>query len=143
MLDEVANVGARASSVEACSTWAANPLYVPYIRAQVRRWLAPLRLDEETEQDLILAVNEAASNAIEHAYTAPRPGPADLVEVSFWTTPRHLYLEVADHGRWLRRATEPDHRGRGILIMRQTVESVYIHTDPDGTRVRLRHPLPC
>jgi anti-sigma regulatory factor (Ser/Thr protein kinase) len=36
--------------------------------------------------------------------------------------------------------TEPSHRGRGILIMEQVVESLSIHKAPDGTRVQLRHP---
>jgi anti-sigma regulatory factor (Ser/Thr protein kinase) len=138
-VDEVANAGTHAASVDARNTWAANPIHLQHIRAQTRRWLAPLELDQDTEQDLILAVNEAVSNAIDHAYTAPKP--TDLVQVSFWTRPHHLYLEIADHGRWRQPDTDPAHRGRGILLMRQTAESVSIHTDPDGTRVRLRHPL--
>ena len=137
MEHEFANVSARAP-VEAHSVWAADPVHLPHIRAQTRRWLAPLALDEDTEQDLVLAVNEAASNAIEHAYTAA--DPADLVTVSFWTELHHLYFEVADHGRWRQPDAEPGHRGRGILIMQQVVGSVSIHKGPDGTRVLLRHP---
>ena len=95
-------------------------------------WLAPLALDEDTEQDLVLAVNEAASNAIEHAYVAP--GPGDLVTVSLWTEPRHLYVEVADHCRWQRPDRDPGHRGRGILILQQVVGSASIRQGPG------RHP---
>jgi anti-sigma regulatory factor (Ser/Thr protein kinase) len=71
-----------------------------------------LALDEDTQQDLVLAVNEAASNAIEHAY--PAADPADLVMMSFWTDPHHLYVEVADHGRWRPPDTDtnPGYRGR-------------------------------
>jgi serine/threonine-protein kinase RsbW len=97
-----------------------------------------LGLDQDTEQDLVLAVNEAACNAIEHAY--PSPGPGDQITVSFWTEPRHLNVEVADRGRWRQPDADCGHRGRGILIMGQMVESMSIHKDPDGTRVRLRHP---
>ena len=81
MVHEVANVAARASFVEAHSSWAADPVHLPHIRSQTRNWLAPLALDQDTEQDLVLAVNEAVSNAIEHAYVAP--GPGDLVTVSY------------------------------------------------------------
>jgi serine/threonine-protein kinase RsbW len=88
--------------------------------------------------DLVLAVNEAASNAIEHAY--PNPDPGDQITVSFWTEPRHLNVEVADHGRWRQPDADCGHRGRGILIMQQMVESLSIDKNPDGTRVRLRHP---
>jgi hypothetical protein len=91
-----------------------------------------LALDQDTEQDLVLAVNEAASNAIEHAYVAP--GPGDLVTVSLWTEPRHLHVEVADHCRWQRPDRDPGHRGRGILILQQVVGSASIRQGPG------RHP---
>jgi anti-sigma regulatory factor (Ser/Thr protein kinase) len=45
------------------------------------------------------------SNTIEHAYTAA--DPANLVTMSFWTDPHHLYFEVADHGRWRQPGTDP------------------------------------
>ena len=137
MEHEFATASARAP-VEAHGVWAADPVHLPHIRAQTRRWLAPLALDEDTEQDLVLAVNEAASNTIEHAYTAA--DPANSVTMSFWTDPHHLYFEVADHGRWRQPDTDPGHRGRGILIMQQVVGSVSIQKSPDGTRVLLRHP---
>jgi anti-sigma regulatory factor (Ser/Thr protein kinase) len=115
MQDEITYVGAHAPPIDSHHVWAANPISLPHIRAQTRRWLAPLALDQDTEQDLVLAVNEAASNAIEHAYTAP--GPADLVTVNCWTEPHHLCLEVTDHGRWRLPDATPGHRGHGILIM--------------------------
>jgi len=139
MPHELAYVGAHAAApVEAHRSWAADPVHLPHIRAQTRHWLAPLALDQDTEQDLVLAVNEAAGNAIEHAYTTP--GPGDLVTVSFGTDPHHLYFEVADRGRWRRPNVDPGHRGRGILIMQQVVGSVSIRNDPAGTRVLLCHP---
>lgn len=127
------------AAVEAHSMWAASPVHLPHIRAQTRSWLAPFALDHDTRNDLVLAVNEAATNAVEHAYTTP--GPDDVVTVSFWTEVHHLYLEVADHGRWRAADPDPGFRGRGILIMRQMVGSVSIDHDVDGTRVLLRHPL--
>jgi serine/threonine-protein kinase RsbW len=137
MQHEATEAGAFASSAELHSVWAADPVHLPRIRALTRSWLAPLGLDADTTSDLVLAVNEAASNAVEHAYAAP--GPADLVKVRFWTEPHHLHVEVADHGRW-KAATNPGNRGRGILIMNQMVDSVVIHHDIEGTRVRMRHP---
>ena len=106
-MHEIANVAAQAAFVEAHSSWAADPVHLPHIRSQTRNWLAPLALDQDTERDLVLAVNEAVSNAIEHAYTAP--GPTHLVQISFWTGRHHLYLEVADHGRWRQPDPNPDH----------------------------------
>jgi hypothetical protein len=64
-------------------TWPANPHQLASIRTQVRGWLAPLDLTEEFKEDLVFAVNEAASNSVEHAYFPPTPG--DTVESTFWT----------------------------------------------------------
>jgi anti-sigma regulatory factor (Ser/Thr protein kinase) len=138
MQHNTADTDAQAVIAEAHGVWAADPIHLPHIRALIRGWLAPLTLDSDTEQDLVLAVNEAVSNAIEHAYVAS--GPDDLVKVSFWTDPQHLYFEVADDGRWKEAVTNGGHRGRGILIMQQMVGAVSIDHDVNGTRVLLRHP---
>lgn len=126
-------------AVEAHSVWAASPVHLPHIRAQTHSWLAPLALDHATRDDIVLAVNEAAANSIEHAYTIP--GPDDVVKLGFWTEPHHLYLEVADYGCWRVADRNTGYRGRGILIMHQMVGSVSIDRDVGGTRVVLRHPL--
>ncbi len=139
MQQNAARTDEHVASAEAHGMWAADPIHLPHIRALIRSWLVPLALDGDTQQDLVLAVNEAASNAIEHAYVAP--GPDDLVKVSFWTEPHHLNFEVADHGRWRVADAHPGHRGRGILIMRKMVGSVSFHREVDGTRVLMRHPL--
>jgi hypothetical protein len=65
MHDWAANVGERAA-IEAHTSWAAHTAHLPHIRAQTHCWLALLGLDGNTEQDLLRAVNEAASNSIEH-----------------------------------------------------------------------------
>jgi anti-sigma regulatory factor (Ser/Thr protein kinase) len=40
----------------------------------MHRWFATLGFDGDDEQDLVLVVSEAASNVIEHAYTAHTDG---------------------------------------------------------------------
>ena len=79
-------------------TWPAHPRHLATLRAEVRRWLAPLALLGDAEIDLVLAVNEAASNCVEHAYT---PATADdTVELTFWTEPRRVCVEIVYHGAW-------------------------------------------
>ena len=121
-------------------TWPANPHQLASIRTQVRSWLAPLDLTEESEQDLVLAVNEAASNSVEHAYLPPTPG--DTVELIFWTEAHAVCLEIVDHGAWRVSSGRSTVRGRGIEMMERLLTSVLIHYDARGTRVLLRHPLP-
>jgi anti-sigma regulatory factor (Ser/Thr protein kinase) len=65
--------------------WPARAGAPTLIRREVRRWLAPLDVMPDAEADLVLAVNEAATNVIDHAYRAP--GDQGVVEVFFWTEP--------------------------------------------------------
>ena len=71
-------------------TWPARPGQLAPLRAEVRRWLAPLGLPERAEDDLVLAVSEAASNCVEHAYRLAdrrRHRRVDLLD----RTPRGLH----------------------------------------------------
>ena len=119
--------------------WPAHPRQLASIRAEVRRWLMPLALTGDTKDGMVLAVSEAASNSIDHAY---HPASADdTVDVTYWTEPRALYIQVVDHGVWRTPSPQPTGRGRGIEIMQQLVAFVLIRHDTRGTRVLLRHPL--
>jgi serine/threonine-protein kinase RsbW len=121
-------------------SWPARPRHLALIRAEVRRWLAPLALLGDAEIDLLLAVNEAASNCVEHAYTPATA--AATVELTFWTEPRSVCVEIVDHGTWRTPGGQPTGRGRGIEIMQRLIPVVLIHYDRRGTRVLLSHPLP-
>jgi serine/threonine-protein kinase RsbW len=106
----------------------------------VRRWLAPLALAGDAKDDLVLAVSEAATNSVEHAYI---PATADdTVELTFWTEPQAVCIEVVDHGVWQTPSDQPADRGRGIQLMQRLMALVLIHYDTRGTRVLLRHPRP-
>jgi anti-sigma regulatory factor (Ser/Thr protein kinase) len=120
--------------------WPAHPRHLAAIRAEVRRSLAPLALTGDGDDDMVLAVNEAASNCIEHAYP---PTTADgTVDLTFWTEADAVCVQITDHGLWQPPAAQPTGRGRGIEIMQRLVAFVLIHHDAHGTRVFLRHPLP-
>ncbi|HEX4250897.1 MAG TPA: ATP-binding protein [Pseudonocardia sp.] len=121
-------------------SWPATPRQLGEIRAEVRGWLAPLRLTEGARQDLVLAVSEAVSNSIEHAYL-PATADAD-VELSFWTDTQSVHIEITDHGGWRDPSSRPTGRGLGIPLMQRLTESVLIHYGARGTRVLLSHALP-
>ncbi|GAA5137852.1 ATP-binding protein [Pseudonocardia adelaidensis] len=118
--------------------WPARPVHLASIRAEVRRWLAPLGLTEDTQEDIVLAANEAASNAAEHAYLPVTVG--DTVELTFWVEARAVWIEIVDHGRWQAPAPRPGARGHGLKMMSNLVDTVLLHYDGRGTRVLLRHP---
>jgi anti-sigma regulatory factor (Ser/Thr protein kinase) len=110
------------------------------IRSAVRRWLAPQPLTQGAREDLLYAASEAATNAVEHAYTS-RSTEA-VVELYFWLDPDRVNIEIVDHGEWRMPSAGPTSRGLGIPVMQRLVESVMIHYDARGTRVLLSHPVP-
>ena len=121
-------------------SWPAHPRQLAPLRAEVRCWLTPFTLPDDAEDDLVLAVSEAASNSVEHAYVPPTAD--DTVELTFWTEARAIYVVIVDHGRWRTPSDQPTRRGRGIEIMQRLIPVVLIHYDRRGTRVLLSHPLP-
>jgi anti-sigma regulatory factor (Ser/Thr protein kinase) len=109
------------------------------IRRELAGWLAPLALTETETADVVLAVDEAAANAVRHAYGSDESG---VVELTLWTEPGTLSIEIVDHGSWRPPADEPVEGGRGIPLMSTMSESVLIHFDARGSRVLLRHRIP-
>jgi anti-sigma regulatory factor (Ser/Thr protein kinase) len=94
--------------------------------------------DAERVADLVLAVNEVATNAVEHG-----SGDAHL---ALWTAPgaREFLCEVHDDGTLadplpgLRSPHPSDHRGRGLWIARQLCDLLHVWGDTAGTHVRIR-----
>ena len=120
--------------------WPAEVRQLTAMRAELRRWLAPLDLPDDDRDDLVLAVSEAATNAIEHGY---RGGdPSGRVEVALWRSARCLHIAVVDSGTW-RQPTPGRGRGFGLPLMRRLVGAVAVDHGGDGTRVVLEHPLAC
>jgi serine/threonine-protein kinase RsbW len=120
-------------------SWPADPEQLVLIRRELAGWLAPLALTETETADVVLAVDEAAANAVRHAYG---PDESGVVELTLWTEPGTLSIEIVDHGSWRPPADEPTEGGRGIPLMSTMSEAVLIHFDDRGSRVLLRHRIP-
>ena len=120
-------------------SWPADPQQLVLIRRELAGWLAPLALSETETADVVLAVDEAAANAVRHAYG---PEESGAVELTLWTEPGTLSIEVVDHGSWRPPAERPTEGGRGIPLMSTMSEAVLIHYDERGSRVLLRHRIP-
>ena len=133
---------ATADRVEfAHRSWPAHPLQLAPIHAETRRWLAPLDLTDDTEQAFVRAVDEAASNVVEHAYVPVSTDDVtsdDVVELTFWTEDQTICIEIVDHGRWRPPDATGNSRCSGFTIMIQLMQTVLIHYDIRGTRVLLR-----
>ncbi|HYZ37191.1 MAG TPA: ATP-binding protein [Pseudonocardiaceae bacterium] len=120
----------------------ADPISISVARVGLRRWLAGWLWPADQVDDIVLAVSEAASNAIEHAYVNQPPGTVDI-RGRIEATPcgqRRVTIIVRDRGRWRPPPSDHENRRRGIPIMRACMDSVTIeqpHNDPVGTRVML------
>jgi anti-sigma regulatory factor (Ser/Thr protein kinase) len=101
------------------------------IRAAVRRWLAQVDASPADVTDLLLAVGEATSNVVEHAY-GPQGG---TVTVRIELQPPEVVVTVRDTGRW--RAPRGTNRGRGSHIM-AAVGEVSVTRRTGGTEVVIR-----
>jgi serine/threonine-protein kinase RsbW len=122
-------------------TWPAERQSIPYLRAEVRRWLSPLGLARKTAADIVLAVNEAATNAVEHAYAVPCA--ENTFDVLAWVEDGALHIEIVDRGQWRPRSVAPPSgHGFGIPIMMKLIDTVVIEHTASGTSVLLRHRLP-
>jgi serine/threonine-protein kinase RsbW len=100
------------------------------------------RLSDEVLADLKLALTEAASNSVRHAYAGDdSPG---VVEISYELRPDRLVIEVTDEGEGFDPADaqgppeELSEGGLGIAIIRAIADEVEIGTQPGGKGSRLR-----
>jgi serine/threonine-protein kinase RsbW len=98
-------------------------------------------IDPEDLRDLKLALTEAASNAVRHAYP-DRPG---LVEIAIGLDRVAIAVEVADEGCGFEPAAverserELEEGGLGLSILAAVVDELEIEARRgDGTRVRFR-----
>jgi GAF domain-containing protein/anti-sigma regulatory factor (Ser/Thr protein kinase) len=137
-VDDVAVLVARLSSapderLEARVTAAPDALAA--MRRSLTTWLVSAGASEDDAYDMVLAVGEAAANAVEHAYG---PGDAEF-DLGAEVTDGAAVIEIRDSGRW--REARGRHRGRGLDLMRELMDDVEVEQSETGTTVRLRRKL--
>jgi anti-sigma regulatory factor (Ser/Thr protein kinase) len=123
--------------------WRATRHELHAMRTALRVWLAELALTADAERNLVIAANEAATNAVEHAYRPTTAQSADdnTFEVTLSAESGWLCVEITDRGSWREPADAGTGRGLGIPLMHHLVPSVTIDREVHGTRVVLRHPF--
>lgn len=122
------------------STGPADAETVAEFRNAFAQWLrANFMLDAERFNDVLLAVNEALTNAAEFAYVQSQQPGTMSVTARYDRPDRRLVAMVTDNGVWLEK--EPDGgvntRGRGIALMRALSDRTTIDSSTAGTRVQL------
>ncbi|MEV6983520.1 sensor histidine kinase [Sphaerisporangium sp. NPDC051017] len=108
---------------------------LPGVRAFLADCGASAGLDERRVGDVLIAMNELATNTAE--YTC---GPGT---VTVWLEDGTLVCQLDDSGQitdpLAGRIPPPDHtrRGRGLVIVNELADLVRVHHRPSGTSVRL------
>jgi PAS domain S-box-containing protein len=112
----------------------AAPRRLSDIRHQLAAWLRANEIGEPLADDIILVVNEACSNSVEHAY---RGHVAGRVRVEAELRDGDVRIRVADSGSWKTPPTDPGTRGRGLLLIRKVSDEVDVTGTDDGTSVEM------
>ena len=115
------------------------------IRDFVQQVVRKSRMDEPVQNRVILAVDEAVTNIIKHAY---EEGRKDLIDLTIDVTPQRFEVVVHDSGKSFRpqEVDPPDigdlirrgkRNGMGIFLMRQIMDEVEYQFQ-EGVRNELR-----
>lgn len=89
-------------------------------------------------RDVELAVAEAVTNAVVHAFVGRDDGVITVrAELD---GPNELLVEVADNGSGIMTPARSPQAGFGLPIIEAVTDSVEIHSGNRGTRLELRFP---
>jgi serine/threonine-protein kinase RsbW len=120
----------------------ADPPTVPRMRRELVAYARSLGASDATCDAIALAVSEALTNAVRHAYVDQEPGPI-IVEARLEGR-NQLLLRVSDEGRGPTRQADSPGLGLGLDVMARTADdfSISNRQDARGTVVTLRFSLP-
>ena len=116
----------------------ASPDQLSDIRGQLTAWLRATGIPDALAGDIVLVVNEACTNSIEHAYRDRKPG---RMLVCAEARGRGISIHIADFGSWKLPDVNPRTRGRGVPLMRAVSGDVTLDGTAAGTRVTMTFEL--
>ncbi|SRR5436190_19951405 len=111
---------------------------VPLVRHALRGLLSGIDVDDDVIADIALAVTEACTNAVVHAYRDGR----GTIQVTASHVDGALEVAVRDHGGGMSPRVDTPGLGVGLPVIAAIAESVEIGSPPDGgTEVRMHFAL--
>ncbi len=102
------------------------------IRRRLTGWLHAADVPDELAADIVLVVNEACTNSVEHAYRGQDAGSM-VLEVE--AVESELHVRVGDCGSWQKPDADRGNGGRGMILIKALSDSVALNRTPDGTTV--------
>jgi serine/threonine-protein kinase RsbW/stage II sporulation protein AB (anti-sigma F factor) len=121
--------------------WAlpAVPSSIAALRNEAVDWAACAGLPRRRLPDVRLAVSEAVTNAVLHAFTGQ---PAGTVSVEGHAWPDGLVLAVRDDGCGLRPRPDSPGLGLGLPMIATVTDRLEAHIGDPGTCIELHFDLP-
>ncbi|MBE1461756.1 SpoIIE family protein phosphatase [Kibdelosporangium phytohabitans] len=140
--DDVAILALRPAGVTSDSFVSAIPASgasTPSLRHRFRAWLADLGLPDMLVHDILLAVGEAVSNAIEHGSGSDAH---KNIFVEAFADEHTISTTVSDTGRWSSDSSASHReaqRGRGLTLINGLSDRVATVRTSRGTHVTMHH----
>jgi serine/threonine-protein kinase RsbW len=110
-------------------------------RHALHQWLQhQVRTSAEIRDDVVLGVNEALANCVEHAYRAHQQVGAMKLQASYDPAAESIRVCISDRGSWQRpsaRKPNDPRASRGLALMHSLADHCTIHARPNGTSVYL------
>ncbi|CAM3723160.1 ATP-binding protein [Smaragdicoccus niigatensis] len=116
-------------------TMPGTPAVLQDVRLALRAWLSVEHVPSLVQIDVVLAVDEAVANAVEHAIPRTPGTPVEFSVVAFVRSHEFL-VTVSDNGGW-RESPRNAMRGRGIPLMIAVMTTVDIERSESGTTVHM------
>jgi anti-sigma regulatory factor (Ser/Thr protein kinase) len=129
------NVGRLPPVLPAAASLIVERNDLPALRQAVRQVAAHSALPPDRIDDFMIAVTELATNSIRHG--------GGSAGVALWSDDGALFCEVRDrgtvHDALVGRRTPPPEAatGRGLWLVNRLCDLVQLHSDADGTTVRI------
>jgi serine phosphatase RsbU (regulator of sigma subunit)/anti-sigma regulatory factor (Ser/Thr protein kinase) len=143
--DDVAIVAVRRLGPRIVHTFAAEPGAVAAARREVTSFAAAYGAGPEVLRDLSLAVSEACTNVVVHAYrdqagATQTPGPMHVTATRLHA---HIEVTITDEGGGVRPRMDSPGVGLGLQIIARTACDFDVRDVPGGgAQLVLRFPVP-
>ncbi|BBX75821.1 SpoIIE family protein phosphatase [Mycobacterium shinjukuense] len=108
------------------------------IRHRLAGWLRAAAVSDAQTSDIVLVVNEACTNSVEHAYRGHDVGTM-LLEVT--VDGGEVRARITDTGSWKPPASDPGPGRRGLQLIKAISDTVELETSAQGTTVEVSFRL--
>ena len=125
-------------SPQFAATYEARPENVSLVRNQMAALARDCGLAEETVHDVRLAVSEAATNALLHAYRDTEPGP---IRVRAVLEGQELVIAIRDEGGGCRPRPDSPGLGLGLPVIASVASRLEVREEDPGTEVLITFRL--